>query len=649
MFHRNDRFISNRFRGLLIGLGIISLASYMLIVGSTQPATAHQDPANCNTNSVGISLTPFISGVPTGGPVQHGDVITYQVTLSVPAGGGGVVPCSVSLGQLSVTLPNGTVVQVAGFGGATPDVPLVNSGTPYIVNAPTTYTVAHANEDGSFNIKALADYGSTTNQPGQTNGTFHASVHQQTASATTSNILHVIHTPTVTSQVHDPAHTDITNTSVPIGTIIHDKAIVTGAAGTPTGTVDFLRYTNDSCDGNPADTQNNVILLGNGTAESSNFTTNASGGLSYKVHYDGDDNYLAGDGPCELLTVNKLTPTVNSEIHDPTHAVITTTTVGTVVHDKALITGSGPAPTGTVDFSRFTNDACTGEAANIQTNVALSGSPTASAESNTFTTVAGGMAYKVHYDGDGTYEPGDGPCEPLTVNKLRSTTTSEVHNPSHTDITNQTVPVGTIVHDKAIVSGSGPTPSGTVDFKRYSTVNCSGASIDQSGVPLVSGAAESNTFTTVAGDMAYLVHYNGNSIYDPSDGPCEPLHVERPTGCTFTQGYWKNHASAWPVSTLFLGTVSYNQSQLLSILKAPVKGNGLISLSHQLIAAKLNIANGASPSSIAATIISADTLIGSQVVPPVGSGFISPSTTSSLNDLLDQFNSGLIGPGHCRD
>src|SRR5688572_26907655 len=62
--------------------------------------------------------------------------------------------------------------------------------------------------------------------------------------------------------------------------------------------------------------------------------------------------------------------------------------------------------------------------------------------------------------------------------------------------------------------------------------------------------------------------------------------------CVFTQGYWKNHAEAWPVSTLVLGTVSYSQAQLLEILRTPVRGNGLISLAHQLIAAKLNVANG---------------------------------------------------------
>src|SRR6187551_989910 len=63
--------------------------------------------------------------------------------------------------------------------------------------------------------------------------------------------------------------------------------------------------------------------------------------------------------------------------------------------------------------------------------------------------------------------------------------------------------------------------------------------------------------------------------------------------CTYTQGYWKNHPDAWPVASLKLGTVTYTKVELIAIFKTPVKGNGLIQLAHQLIAAKLNVAAGA--------------------------------------------------------
>jgi len=128
-------------------------------------------------------------------------------------------------------------------------------------------------------------------------------------------------------------------------------------------------------------------------------------------------------------------------------------------------------------------------------------------------------------------------------------------------------------------------------------------------------------------------------------------------GCTYTMGFWKTHGptgcasgkntNAWPVSSLQLGTVSYTNLQLCSIFQTPVAGNGLISLAHQLIAAKLNIANGASGSSINQTISDADALIGGLVVPPAGNGWLAPSATSALITALTNFNEGLTGPGHC--
>jgi len=132
-----------------------------------------------------------------------------------------------------------------------------------------------------------------------------------------------------------------------------------------------------------------------------------------------------------------------------------------------------------------------------------------------------------------------------------------------------------------------------------------------------------------------------------------PCSEEGDGGCTFTQGYWKNHVldadgnQIWPVTTLTLGTVSYDQTQLLSIFNKPAAGNGLISLAHQLIAAKLNVANLADATEVQSSIDAADDLIGSLVIPPVGSGFLAPNATSTLTEALADYNEGATGPGHC--
>jgi len=110
------------------------------------------------------------------------------------------------------------------------------------------------------------------------------------------------------------------------------------------------------------------------------------------------------------------------------------------------------------------------------------------------------------------------------------------------------------------------------------------------------------------------------------------------------QGYWKN-ASTWPTASLMLGSRNYTQAELQSILHQPAGGNGLIILSYQLIAAKLNIANGSNPTGIASTIAAADLLIGGNVVPPVGADFVSPSTIEAVKDALEAYNEACANQG----
>ena len=129
-----------------------------------------------------------------------------------------------------------------------------------------------------------------------------------------------------------------------------------------------------------------------------------------------------------------------------------------------------------------------------------------------------------------------------------------------------------------------------------------------------------------------------------STGPCAGAGAR---GCTDTQGYWKNYSNAWPVQNLTLGTINYTRLQLLEILDQPASDNGLVSLAHQLIAAKLNVASGADPSATQSAVNSADALIGTLVVPPVGNGLLSLGVTSALKNQLDNYNLGVIGPGHC--
>lgn len=75
--------------------------------------------------------------------------------------------------------------------------------------------------------------------------------------------------------------------------------------------------------------------------------------------------------------------------------------------------------------------------------------------------------------------------------------------------------------------------------------------------------------------------------------------------CHYTPGYWKNHPESWPIPGVTLGGVYYTQSQAIAIMNTPVGGDATIILAYHLIAAKLNVAAGAS-SSIADAIARAD-------------------------------------------
>jgi hypothetical protein len=137
-----------------------------------------------------------------------------------------------------------------------------------------------------------------------------------------------------------------------------------------------------------------------------------------------------------------------------------------------------------------------------------------------------------------------------------------------------------------------------------------------------------------------------------------PCFVVDPAGCTFTQGYWKTHnaiicavdplsplCQPWPVKGMPLGNNFYNFIQLVAILETPAQGNGLITLAHQLIAAQLNIFNGADASTIMPDINAANALIGNLVV---GVDYLPPSATSALVTALANYNEGATGPGHCQ-
>ncbi len=135
-------------------------------------------------------------------------------------------------------------------------------------------------------------------------------------------------------------------------------------------------------------------------------------------------------------------------------------------------------------------------------------------------------------------------------------------------------------------------------------------------------------------------------------GGDQPSPGERRQGCTFTQGYWRNHnqlqedrsqAIDWPAAI-----DEHDQlcgEGLLDILDTAPRGIAWTILAHQTIAARLNAAAGASTGEgVADALAEADRLLTANC-----GGINGPERERALElaDVLDAFNSGQLGPQHC--
>lgn len=132
--------------------------------------------------------------------------------------------------------------------------------------------------------------------------------------------------------------------------------------------------------------------------------------------------------------------------------------------------------------------------------------------------------------------------------------------------------------------------------------------------------------------------------------PCE----DNGEGCTLTQGYWRTHSSYGPApynaiwESVGEDTSFFSSDETwYSALWVSPEGDAYFILAQQYIAAVLNTNNGAS-STPEVDQAMADALDWFNTHDP---GVPSSSTDGQeavmLSQILDDYNNGLIGPGHC--
>ncbi len=147
-----------------------------------------------------------------------------------------------------------------------------------------------------------------------------------------------------------------------------------------------------------------------------------------------------------------------------------------------------------------------------------------------------------------------------------------------------------------------------------------------------------------------------NDTFTPgSDNWRVTITVPCATGCSLTPGYWKTHSSFGPApyddtwaqvgenTSFFLSGKSWYQA-----LWTSPQGNAYYILAHAYIAAHLNQLNGADVSAVAAQLAWAEGFFATTSP----SAALSKSTRTyvlSVASILDNYNNGLIGPGHCSE
>lgn len=154
------------------------------------------------------------------------------------------------------------------------------------------------------------------------------------------------------------------------------------------------------------------------------------------------------------------------------------------------------------------------------------------------------------------------------------------------------------------------------------------------------------------------------------------VDVEK-VGCTLTQGYWKNHSdcktngngkgkgperdNTWDLIKYYKNDESKNLAEFTPFFKAeedtycdvfdtnPGKGGKYYILAHQYIAAELNLLAGANPSAIEPVFIEATKFLKTYAPQQVKGNKSLEAKCVYLGGILDDFNNGRIGPGHCDD
>lgn len=127
------------------------------------------------------------------------------------------------------------------------------------------------------------------------------------------------------------------------------------------------------------------------------------------------------------------------------------------------------------------------------------------------------------------------------------------------------------------------------------------------------------------------------------------------TGCTRTQGYWKNHSKYDPKrydatwakggedTKFFKSSFTY-----YSILSVEPKGNAYYILAHQYVATTLNLKVASAPAPVLSAHVQATIFFNTYTPAQIAGNKALHTLATQLAGILDAYNNGITGPGHCK-
>jgi len=434
-------------------------------IGGSEPSQA---------NPLAPTITP-------SGPIA---TVTHPQTITITAG---------CVGTATFKL-NGTGT-VGGNCGVTPSISLGSSQNPAPANQAVTFTATVSGSSGTptgtiiFRDNGVAISGcgglAMVNGSATCSPMLGAGTHPITAVYSGNSTYGGITSSTVPQVMNGATATVSLGTSqnpAAVGSLVTFTVNVSGASGTPTGTVNFL-------DGAGSVAGCSAVALSSGTA------TCSTGSLTVATHsmsavYSGNSTYNAGtSNTVSQAVVNPGTPSITLG------STANPSTVGQYVTYTAVVSGAFGTPAGTIVF-RDNGTVINGCGGLVMTNGRAS-------------CTIGNQALGTHsmtavYSGGGLYSGITSSTLPQVVNVAKANTPSITLGSSVNPST-----VGQYVELTAVVSGGAGTPTGTLVFlDNGDTISGCG------GLTMTSGQATCTPGSLALGTHSITTVYSGDSTYN---------------------------------------------------------------------------------------------------------------------------------------